>query len=87
MDGFASRSQTPAPNQGSTTPDRCSKCGVPITSSRMSLREMAVNLICGCLLLSILIPAGLLAGHWMEDASHRLVDRMVWREPLENWDQ
>lgn len=53
----------------------------------MSFREMAVNLICGCLLLSILIPAGLLAERWVEDAGHRFVDRMVWREPVESWNR
>ena len=46
---------------------------------------MVVSVVCGCVLLSILIPAGLMAEHWMEDAGHRLVDRMVWREPVENW--
>lgn len=53
----------------------------------MSMREIAVSLVCGCLLLSILIPAGLMAEHWMEDAGHRFVDRMVWREPVETWNR
>jgi hypothetical protein len=54
---------------------------------RISLREMAVNFICGCLLLSILIPVGVLAEHWVEDAGHRFVDRMVWRELVESWER
>ena len=66
-------------------PKRCPRCGFPIASSRMSLREMALNLICGCMLLSILIPVGLLAEHWVEDVGHRLVEHMVWREPVERW--
>jgi hypothetical protein len=48
---------------------------------------MAVNFICGCLLLSILIPVGVLAEHWVEDAGHRFVDRMVWRELVESWER
>ena len=48
---------------------------------------MAINLICGCLLLSILIPAGLMAEHWVEDTGHRFVDRMVWREPVDDWNR
>ena len=53
----------------------------------MSICEITVSVVCGCLLLSILIPAALMAEHRMEDAGHRFVDRMVWREPLENWNQ
>lgn len=51
----------------------------------MSIREITVSLVCGCLLLSILLLAVLMAEHWMEDAGHRFVDRMVWREPVERW--
>lgn len=53
----------------------------------MSICEMAVSVVCGCLLLSILLPAALMAEHWMEDAGHRVVDRMVWQEPVERWNQ
>lgn len=44
-----------------------------------------MSVVCGCLLLSILIPTALMAEHWMEDASHRFVDRMVWRKPVGRW--
>jgi len=40
--------------------------------------------VCGCLLFSILIPATLLAEHWIEDSAHRFADHMVWREPVED---
>jgi len=30
---------------------------------------------------------GLAAENWVEDAGHRLVDRMVWREPVESWNR
>jgi hypothetical protein len=82
MDGIVSRCRIPAPNRVILTPERCSQCGAPIPSSKMSLREIAVSIVCGCLLLSILILAGLMAEHWMEDAGRRLVDRIVWRDPL-----
>jgi DNA modification methylase len=48
---------------------------------------MVLDLVCGCLLLSILIPVAVLAEHWVEDAGHRFVDRMIWREPVESWNQ
>ena len=85
MNGIVSKWRNPTPNQEGMTPERCPRCGAPIYSSTTSLREMVVSVVCGCVLLSILIPAGLMAEHWMEDAGHRLVDRMVWREPVENW--
>ncbi|HZY63772.1 MAG TPA: hypothetical protein VFE38_14720 [Edaphobacter sp.] len=53
----------------------------------MSIREITVSVVCGGLLLSILNPAVLMAEHWMEDAGHRLVNRMVWREPVEDWNR
>lgn len=63
----------------------CPRCGAPIPSSRMSLREMAVSALFGSLLLSILISAFLIAEPWLEDAGHRFVDRIVWHEPLDSW--
>ena len=65
--------------------ETCPRCGTPIPSSRMSLREMAVMALCGSLLLSILISAFIIAEPWLEDAGHRFVDRMVWHEPLDSW--
>ena len=69
----------------SGTHEMCTRCGAPILSSRMSLREMAVSALCGSLLLSILVSAFLIAEPWLEDAGHRFVDRMVWHEPLDSW--
>lgn len=53
----------------------------------MTFQEMALNVVCGSLLLSILIPTGLWAEHWVEDADHRVANRMVWREPVESRNQ
>ena len=63
----------------------CPHCGAPIVSSRMSLREMAVSALCVSLLLFILVSAFLIAEPWLEEAGHRLVDRMAWHEPLDSW--
>jgi hypothetical protein len=53
----------------------------------MFFREMVMNVVRASLLLSILIPAGRTAKHWLEDAVHHFTDRMIWREPVENWNQ
>jgi hypothetical protein len=50
----------------------------------MSLR-VAVTALCGSFLIAILISAFLIAEPWLEDAGDRFVDRMVWHEPLDNW--
>ena len=63
----------------------CPRCGTPIPSSRMSLREMALMALCGSLLLSILISALIMAEPWLEETGHRFADRMVWHEPLDSW--
>lgn len=70
-----------------TMPESCPLCGAPVYSYKISLREVAFSVVSACLLLSILIPAGLVVEHWMEAAGHRFVDRMIWREPVENWNQ
>jgi hypothetical protein len=51
----------------------------------MSLREMAASAVCGGLLLSILIPAGWMMAQWAERQERQLLERMVWREPLDEW--
>lgn len=84
MDGIVSRWRTPA-NRESTTPERCPRCGAPIAFSKMSIGEIAASVVGGCLLLSILIPAGLVAEHWLEDAGRHFTDRMIWREPVDRW--
>lgn len=78
--------RTPAPTPESTTPERCPRCGAPIPSSKLLVREIVLSALCGSLLLLILIPVGITAEHWMEDVSHHFVDRMLWYEPLDRWD-
>ncbi len=51
----------------------------------MSIREIAVNTLCLCLLLASLIGVWPLVNDWIEQQEHRLLDHMTWREPLDNW--
>src|SRR6185312_10344402 len=78
--------QTPIPTPESTTPERCRHCGAPIPYSKLLVREIVLNVVCGSLLLSILIPVGILAERWMADAGHHFVDHVPWHEPVNRWD-
>jgi uncharacterized paraquat-inducible protein A len=72
-------------NQGTATYEVCPRCGAQFTQSRRSVREMVLAAICGSLLLLILVPAGWMAEQWIENQGHRILDRMTWHEPLDNW--
>jgi hypothetical protein len=63
----------------------CPCCGTRIEASRLRMRDLAVNALCGSLLLSILVPACWIAEQWMERQYLRDLDRMVWHEPLDSW--
>ena len=63
----------------------CPCCGTPIKASGPRMRDLVVNVVCGSLLLSILAPACWIAGRWMEGRCQRVLDRMVWHEPLDSW--
>ncbi len=66
-------------------PESCPWCGASTSSHKRFPWEVAITVFCGCLLLSILIPIGLMAEHRVEDAGRRFIDRMVWREPVDRW--
>ena len=70
---------------GAGTNEVCPHCGAQFTPSRLSLREMALAVICGSLLLLILVPAGWMAEQWIENQGHRILDHMTWHEPLDSW--
>ena len=53
--------------------------------TRMSVKEIAVNTLLLCLLLAVLIGIWPLVDHWVEQQTHRWIDPMTWREPLDNW--
>jgi hypothetical protein len=54
---------------------------------RLSIHEVLVNSVCVAVLLAILVPAVWFAEQWLERAGQRAVDRMIWREPIESWNQ
>lgn len=69
-------------HEGAGTRDVCPHCGVKNTVLRSSLREMVFDILCAALLFALLIPVWCVAEHWLEDQSHRVLDRMGWHEPL-----
>ena len=75
----------PQEKRGAGTNEVCPHCGAQFTQSRRSVREMVLAAICGSLLLLILVPAGWMAEHWIENQGHRILDRMTWHEPLDSW--
>jgi hypothetical protein len=88
INAMASRGRNSLPpqeKQGAGTNEVCPHCGAQFTPSRLSLREMVLAAICGSLLLLILVPAGWMAEQWIENQGHRVLDRMTWHEPLDNW--
>src|ERR1700677_3386495 len=75
----------PHEKRGAGTNEVCPHCGAQFTPSQRSLREMVLAAICGSMLLLILVPAGWMAEQWIENQGHRILDRMTWHEPLDNW--
>lgn len=73
--------------QGARTNEVCPRCGAQITPLRLSIREMAVTIVCGGLLLSAFASACWMAEQWIEREGHRMLDHMSWHEPVETWDQ
>ena len=70
------------------TKDVCSCCGASINRPRNTAGEIAVTIISTVMLLTIAIPAAWAMERWMEQESHQVFDHMmIWREPIENWDQ
>ena len=37
--------------------------------------------------LSIFFPAGWMVVQWVDQQSRKIIDRMVWREPVASWEQ
>jgi hypothetical protein len=65
--------------------DRCPHCGAPVRASRVSLRDIALITVCVVVLFSVGVPAILITAQWAEDETYRIMDRMVWHEPLDSW--
>lgn len=49
------------------------------------MKEVALNTLCICLLLALLVGVWPVMNHWLEQQEQRLLGHMTWREPLDNW--
>lgn len=65
--------------------EMCSRCGAQIALRGVSIREMAVTIFCGGLLLLVLLPACWLVQQWVGGQSERMFEGMSWHEPLDSW--
>ena len=75
------------PVQQSEVNEICPLRGGVSNPPRLSIREVLLNVVCAAVLLAILVPVVWFAEQWLERASQRTVDRMIWREPIETWNQ
>jgi hypothetical protein len=71
--------------QGPNANDVCQSCGARVTLPRPSIQEVAATTLGGCLLLVMLVFACWIAEPWIEREGQRILDNMVWHEPLDNW--
>ena len=71
--------------QGSSVNEVCPTCGARVTLPRPSIREVVVTTVGGCLLAVMLVFACWNAEQWIEREGHRILDNMVWHEPLDTW--
>ena len=71
--------------QGSSVNDVCPSCGARVTLLRSSIREVAVTTVGGCLLAVMLVSACWITEQWIEREGQRILDNMVWHEPLDSW--
>jgi len=65
--------------------DRCEFFGSSLRSIRLSIVEMAANVVCGILLLTVLTLAGYIADKCWERNEQEFFNQPVWHEPLDNW--
>jgi hypothetical protein len=65
--------------------DRCNNCDASLTSNQISIREMASEVVCGCLLLAVFILAGYAAYQCTDRQGQKLLDGPVGHEPLDLW--
>jgi hypothetical protein len=63
---------------------RCEHCGRALNSSKPSVREIVIDSVSALLLLAILVPLGWQINKAAERLSHRFVQHLLWRDPLED---
>jgi hypothetical protein len=64
---------------------RCEHCGRALNSSRPCVSELFINSVSALLLVAILVPLGWQINEAGKRLSHRFVQHLLWREPLEDW--
>ena len=66
----------------------CPCCGARVYAPRTTAKDIAITFLCSILLLAIAIPAAWATEQWMEREGQKIVNHMmIWREPLESWNQ
>jgi len=51
-------------------------------------KDIAITILCSILLLATAIPAFWATEQWMEREGQKVVNHMmIWREPIESWNQ
>ena len=71
--------------QGSSVNDVCPSCGAKVTLPRPSIREVIVTTVGGCLLAVMLVSACWITEQCIQREGQRILDNMVWHEPLDSW--
>lgn len=62
----------------------CPYCGAGTAGARISYREIAANIVCVAVLISVLMIVAWSTEHWIERESQHFLERMApWREPIE----
>jgi hypothetical protein len=76
--------------QEASVSELCSYCGARIRmaeKAQNTARELALQVVCVCLVLATIIPIFGFTEHWFEQQGQRVFSRMIWREPVESWNQ
>jgi hypothetical protein len=63
----------------------CEHCGTWIDVSFPTFREIAIDLLCICLLFALLIATANVSGRWVDRETNQLRGHLFWHEPLEGW--
>jgi hypothetical protein len=65
--------------------EACPYCGRQRECDRISLREMAISILCAILLIAIAIPLVCVTERWLDQQARKSSDNLVWRERIERW--
>jgi hypothetical protein len=66
----------------------CKQCGArlkPIPSDQPRIGEMLLTVVCGVLVIVLFSATCCFFNSLFQEAVHHLSDRLVWHEPLDDW--